>query len=558
MLFACSKKKEESVDSGLLEYIPADTPYVMVTKGQLPDDLYDKLKPQIDLVLASYRQTLRAIATSAAADVEERDGDVESVRKANAVIEELDELLSIEGLEAVGIDRRSHVAMFGQGLLPVFRLTLTDGALLEAQLAKLESSAGESMSTGNIDGHSYRYVADDDWRVIIAIIGNHFIATIAPNSFDDEQLKAVLGLTLPARSIADSTRLTEISHKYEFDDFMIGVIDIEKIVATFTDEPTGINAALLEMADPGSEPLEEVCKNEIRALAGIMPRIVTGYTELSVKRIESKAVLELRDDIATGIETFSGTVPGLGRPHDGLFAFGMSFDLLAMREFYSGRLDALEADPFECELFAELQAGVAQGREILKQPVPPIAYQFNGFLADVKAMEGMDLANNVPPTSIAMRLLVATENAEGLLAMGAMFSPDIAALNLQPDGDPVLLDIPQIQATGQTVHVALSETALALSAGDGMQDGLTAMLNAPVTEPSPFVSIDIDASSYHSLVSESIATTANDELAQMPELKEALEDLMAASADMFSRFRVDINLTEHGVEFATSATLKDK
>jgi hypothetical protein len=44
----------------------------------------------------------------------------------------------------------------------------------------------------------------------------------------------------------------------------------------------------------------------------------------------------------------------------------------------------------------------------------------------------------------------------------------------------------------------------------------------------------------------------------MPELKEALEDLMAASADMFSRFRVDINLTEHGVEFATSATLKDK
>ena len=57
--------------------------------------------------------------------------------------------------------------------------------------------------------------------------------------------------------------------------------------------------------------------------------------------------------------------------------------------------------------------------------------------------------------------MLAIDNPEGLLAMGTMFSPELAALDLGPDGVPVRLDMAQIAATGNTVHLAMSDSATA-------------------------------------------------------------------------------------------------
>ena len=90
-----------------------------------------------------------------------------------------------------------------------------------------------------------------------------------------------------------------------------------------------------------------------------------------------------------------------------------------------------------------------------------------------------------------------------------------------------------------------------------MQDGLAAMLAAPTTDPSPFLSIDIDAARYYEFISQGVIADPDGDLAEMPELKEALEKMMTAPADIFARFKVDMVLTENGVEFTTDATLKD-
>jgi hypothetical protein len=551
---ACSKK-EESPGTELLKYIPANTPYVVVSQDKLPDDVYDKLEPQLDRIFGAYQKLIRAGVDGARAEAE--DGDVEAMESAYAIVEELDELLSVDGLASAGIDRDSHIAIYGHGLLPVIRLTVSDGELLEAAIARLEGRAGQTMKTDSVSGYSYRYVDNDELRVIVAILENELVLTIAPDTFGEEQLKTILGLTLPAENILDSGRLRVAADKYGFDDFAIGLIDIEQIVATFIEEQDGINAALFAAADYEYSDLDAVCREEIRSMASVMPRIVSGYTDISVTQIASKAVFELRDDIASGVAGLAGAVPGLGQSQGGLFSFGMSFNLLALREFYSSRLDAMEAHPLECELFAELQDGIAEGREILNQPVPPIAYGFKGFLAVIENIEGMDLANNIPPESIDSRLLLATDNAEGLLAMGAMFSPEIAALNLEPGGEPILLEVPQVQASGETVYVAMSDNALAVSIGEGMQDGLTSMLAAPVSDPSPFLSVDIDAAGYYEFIGESMAASAEGDLAENPELQEAIQDLMTAPGNMFSRFKVDVQFTGNGVEIISKANLND-
>jgi len=416
-LAACSDSSKTSApasalidEDGILKYVPADTPYLMATPGDLPDDVVDILEPQLDVVLHAYHKLMLGIIDAqmaeAAADESETEdeGETESdagnIEEYMPIIDELGSLMSVEGLRASGINRDSDVAFYGMGLLPVLRLSLADGALFEAALSRLEEKADSEMSVAEIDGHSYRYAEDEEARFIVAIIDNNLIMTATPATLADAQLKKVLGITLPEQNIAASGTLQKMADKHGFIDYMIGFLDVERLVATFVDEPSGIDSEWLSLMEYDATTLSDVCKSEIRSMSGVMPRALMGYTALNTEEMATKAVLELRGDIAAGVASLTGAVPGLGSEQGGLLSLGMTLDLLAAREFYAARLDALEAQPYQCELFAEMQGSVAQGRELLNQPVPPIVYGLQGFLAVIENVEGMDLQNNQPPTSI--------------------------------------------------------------------------------------------------------------------------------------------------------------
>ncbi len=426
-IVACTDSTDETTsatawDPALLKYVPADTPYVFAKLEPLPDEVADKLEPMIDAVLRFYPGALRTIVEFSAKS-EDKDRLTED---AVAALDEFFGLWSIEGLRSVGIERDSTMVFYGVGLLPVMRITLSDGSLLEAAIARIEEKAKGSMSVATIDGHSYRYAGDDAGRLIIAVIDNEFVLSIVPTNLPDNLLKSVLGLTLPSLNIADSGKLQTIIEDNSFLSHSVAMIDLERIVATFLDDQSGVNQELLAIMEYDGSNLDDVCKTEIREMSGIVPRIVAGYTEMSVDHFVSNTILEVRSDIAAGLATLPAPVPGLGSGQGGLFSFGMSIDLLAARSFYSERLDAMDADLYECELFADLQQSIEQGRQVLNSPVPPIAYSFKGFVAVVDDIQGMDLANGQPPTSADIRILVTTDNAAGLLAMGAMFSPEIA------------------------------------------------------------------------------------------------------------------------------------
>ncbi|MCH8335879.1 MAG: hypothetical protein IIC61_08330 [Proteobacteria bacterium] len=317
-LSACSKEPEETSASalvsseGLLKYVPADTPYLLAMPVALPDDVLDKLQPQVDVTLHRYPALIKGILTSMIATKEAEGEESGDLRGAMAFVDELGRLLCIQGLRAAGIDRDSRFVMYGTGILPVMRTTLSDGTLLEAAFARLEESADKKMSVATISNYEYRFAGDDGGRVIAAILDSVFL-----------------------------------------------------------DDQSGVNAELKSMIEDVDSKMSDACKDDLRCMAGIMPRIVIGYTDVKIEKLSSQAVFELRQDLAAG-------------------------------------------------------------REILDQPVPPVGYGFKGFLAVVEDIEGLDLQSEIAPTSIDMRLLVSIDNAEGLLAMGAMFSPELAALDLQP------------------------------------------------------------------------------------------------------------------------------
>ena len=219
---ACGKKEvvpagDLAVTGGVLSYVPADTPYLLASGAPLPDDVLDKIEPPTERVLNAYQTVLRAVIKDAYADYEARleaQGEDPDEKKLDAVMDEFVSLMSIEELKRAGIDRDSRIAIYGNGLLPVVRFSVSDATLFENAIVRIETAAGEKMDTGMIDGRSYRYIGDDEASLIVALIGDHAVLTMAPADFGDAELETLLGLDPPQRNIVESGRLHDIVNDY--------------------------------------------------------------------------------------------------------------------------------------------------------------------------------------------------------------------------------------------------------------------------------------------------------------------------------------------------------
>jgi hypothetical protein len=565
MLAACSKDEESatpsaavSAGSELLQYVPADSPYVFVTLEPISDDVMDSLEPKLDRVLASYQAVLKEVVAAKMAELSAEEQDSEEAQRVEAFVDEFATLLSVDGMRGAGIARESLGAFYGNGLLPVMRIELSDEALFEAAVARLEERAGHEMPVGEVQGQPYRYFDLEELRIVVAVLGNQAVFAIVPSVFDESQTGRALGLTLPESSIADTSVLQDIISKYDFTNHVVAFIDVPAIAERFVGEPTGLDADLLALMGGDKPQLSDVCKTEIRELAGVAPRMVIGYTGITATQFDSSIVFELRQDIASGLTALATAVPGLGGDRGGLMSFGFSLDIKAAREFMEARLDAMEADPYECEHLAELQAGVASGRQSLNQPVPPMIYDFKGFVAVIDDIEGLDIATQTPPTSVDGGFLLAMDNAQALVAMGAMFSPELAALNLQADGNPVELNLPQLQMMGISAFAALEEGALVLSMGEDAESQVTSMLAADASAPPPFMSFSVDAARYYSFMGEAIAAgDAGADDAATPEMQAAMTEMMQSIADLYDRMSVDVLFTENGIEMHATEILKE-
>jgi hypothetical protein len=150
------------------------------------------------------------------------------------------------------------------------------------------------------------------------------------------------------------------------------------------------------------------------------------------------------------------------------------------------------------------------------------------------------------------------QNAPSLLAFAAMMSPEVAALDLQPDGEPVLLDLPQTQAMGEQVYAALGEDALALSVGDKGHAKLADMLEAEAGENGTIFNFSMDANRYYTFIGEAMMQADNDDENPMsPKFQAAMQDVMLAIADMYDRMTVDMRVSEDGIVFDSVVILAE-
>ena len=81
-LAACGKDDEAttssaavSASSDLLQYIPADSPYVFVSLEPVSDDIMDNLEPKLDRVLSAYQDVVTEVVTAKLDELDEEERD---------------------------------------------------------------------------------------------------------------------------------------------------------------------------------------------------------------------------------------------------------------------------------------------------------------------------------------------------------------------------------------------------------------------------------------------------------------------------------------------------
>jgi hypothetical protein len=543
----------------LLKYIPADTPYVFASTEPLPPALADKLEPTVDEILKAYQRILRHVMAEQLVKMSSEEGGAEEAEQFRGLMEGILGLMSLDGIRGAGVERESAFALYGNGLMPVLRLELSDSDLFDAAVSRIEEKAGKALLIGEAKGTSYKYANAEKINVIIATLDDQAVITVVPESYDEAQVAIALGAKKPRKTLKKSKALRAIGEEYGFSGYMTGFIDVVRLSGIFAGRRTSQDDEFFAAIEDGPPEFSEVCTAEMLEMAGIAPRVVFGYSEISPKQLEGSMIVELREDIAAGLATIPAAVPGLGTDPGGFMSLGFGLNPMAIREFYEARLDALEADPYECEKFADLQAGVAKGREALNQPIPPVVYGFRGFVANIADIQGLDMSSSTPPESIDASILVAIENAESLVMMAAMMDPQIAALNLVPDGKPVKLVLTQLAEFAGDAFAALSTDALSISLGEGAEINSADMLVADSAEPTPFMSMNMDSARYYSMIGEAmLQEREGDDAEKMPKaIRDAMRDVMILSGSIYERMSVEIQFTARGVEINSTMKLSD-
>lgn len=559
LVSACGKSRDAdsafSDESSLLRYVPADSAYLFAKLGPMPADYTARVKPQMDIINAENRKLVERAILGGRDDRDELTPELEDMLE---LFTDLNDLMSTGGLESAGIGPDSQLVVYAQGILPVLRIELRDVDAFNAKVAALLQRVDVELETAQLGGTDYRYLTLDKLRLLLLVDDGQAVISASPSDYSDEQLTALLGLELPAKNIAAEGVLADIAERYDFKPHYVGFSSTEKLLAAGLASGGLIDQALVD-AGRGSinDMLSDTCRAEFTAMSAIAPRVVLGVRRADATRVDSSVIVELREDIAAGLEGLASPVPGLGTLDSGLLTFGMSFNAKVARDFAEQRFESIVAEPFDCEFMAGINTGATQALEFIKrQPVPPTAYDFKGFILSIEDIEG--LKPGTPPTDVKARAsgLLAIDNPESLMALGNMFVPEIAALNLTTDGEivPLPSDTGSRMSMSAESYISMSKNAIGVAAGDGGDQRLAALMALPPNEDAPLLYANVDAGAYITLVSNATQMGLAD--SGQDDVMTSTQAMLDAVGELYDRMSVDVRITEHGVEMNSLVTLK--
>ncbi|MEM6574508.1 MAG: hypothetical protein AAF736_09575 [Pseudomonadota bacterium] len=517
--------------SPLLAYVPADTPYFIGNREKMDDK-------SMDLMWEMAAPALEYAESAVSKAMEDPEAEENPVAK--AVMEELAGKMNRDGLVELGLDPAGSLAVYGLGILPVIRAEIADGDKLKETISRIEAKSGQTFTVSEFEGNEFYENGDEKAQAIIAINDDQVVMSIIPTAAREEGLKQLFTDSKPAENI--TARLDEINSEYELLPIFTIFMDSMALVDAVLTDDSPVASTLFEQ---GRSQLGPECTAEFKEMAGIAPMVVSGYTQFNDEAVDSIAVIELRDDIATATQQLAAPMGGMGDIDDVLFHMGFAIDVLKAKQFLTDQANAVSSDPYQCNALAELNEGMSQMSAQLAQPLPPMVGNFQGLRFSLK---DMDLSTGMPQNLRAL-VMVGITNPQLVVGMASAMVPQLASLQLPADGTPTPLPDGLIPFPLDTPHLAMTEQGIGMSAGTGEESMLKDYLSAPPASGDlPFMVVGYDEAGlamYQQQIQEAMAAMAPGE--EMPEFP---------MSDLFSRQTISASFTGRGMEMFSRAYLK--
>lgn len=495
-LAACSHKD----DNAPLAYVPADTPYLVANLKPLTADARAALMPASASSIMRANQVMRMRQAADALTTEHKDDLAHLI---NAFADSMDGKTYMQMETDAGIDPDGLFAVYGLGLSPVIRGQLKDPAKFHAYVARLEKAYGHPFDESTIDKVTYQHSAlgKSNLQVVVATHDKQFTMALLP-VHADKQLHLALGLDHPEHSIQDSSHLKKLADANGYGPYVAGYFDTTRLPALIAGANDPMLKALLSAATDKdaaqwNAKLPASCKGDLARIAARLPLISFGFTKLEPKERVEQVDIQLAPDIVKAFQGVGTAVPGLGHTTSShaLADMAMALPITQIRDFWLNQAEAVKSKPFTCPALTSLnKLAVEAGKYLPRLSMPPF-----GELRGVRVViDQLDLSDKNAAPTFNGRLLIASQNPEGMLNMAKAMLPALGRLKLTDDGKPAAL--PDQSTARIKLHepawIAMNKKALAIGVGKGEKDALTDMLNAPVGQAGSLSSSRVDGKLY--------------------------------------------------------------
>ena len=489
VLAACGKP-QPSADQPLA-YAPADTPYAWANLEPQPQAMIDWSSRQMHAVMPLVIDMYDGLLKQQKA-LGERETKILA-----AVLDELRGHDTLDKLRELGYKPDARTAIYGVGLVPVLRMELGDTAAFKAMIARVEAKVGEKIPTGKTGAQEYWQFGNEDVQFVIAVQGSYLVATLWPAAANDTVKQLLLGVTRPGKNLLDAGTLQAIAKKYNYSPYGEGYLDFATLAQRLSNAPTGADLEIAKALKLPTDVAKDspVCVDEAKAIVQKFPRIVAGAETYAPPQLRVAMQFETEPALAQALTAALAAAPGTGAPAEGLFDVSLATPLLKLKEFWLKQADAVAAKPFACPEFASINEMFAKSKQQLGVTIPPPFSDLTGVRVTLDKLEPRK-DSKVPDA--ASRMLIGTNNPLAAVGMAQMAVPQLKDLKITTDGKPVALPAGLLPASAQLppVWLAMTDKAIALSAGQGSEAMLGAYFAAPPSATQVFLRVHFSGALY--------------------------------------------------------------
>ncbi|KZC38927.1 MULTISPECIES: hypothetical protein [Rhodanobacter] len=479
MLAACRHKDKDAP----LAFVPADTPYVVANLDIMDDATRGALLAQADAQLPSQLAQLDASAER----LSRKDPD--GARLLRALRAEFNGK-TIEGFaQGAGLNLKGYSAFYGLGLAPVLRFQLSDPGAFEGFIGRLETAYGKKLDVASVDKQGYRKYAfpASGTELVLATVNEQAVAALLPADVSPALLRQALGLDRPQKSLQDDGRLKALAKAKGYQKWLLGELDLTRALplAIGGKDPlvgaiqkAHAEAIAAKTGEPVATQLQSSpsCGTDAARIAARVPAMSFGYTRLDAKHQDVRFDVALASDISQVFAGLKVALPGLGGTGTAPFDLSLALPVAEARTFWLAQAEAVAAKPFSCPSLTDLNDSFAKlGPAMQKAAIPP----FGDMLGLRIALDSLAAGKEGAVPTFSGRVLIGTNNPDGLFAMGQMMVPALAALKPGHDSKPLPLPKDMIGMLGQPAWLAMGEKALAFGIGAGEDARLGDTLKDP-------------------------------------------------------------------------------